>query len=90
MKYHAFGWQNVANDDARMLRPSVRRDVFLYDIVVEPRSLRAGQPADDAGRSFARRPDDSADGAASLIDIGAAGSPAKRRANIKALDISAS
>jgi hypothetical protein len=33
MKYHAFGWQNLANDDARMLRPPVRRDVLLDDIV---------------------------------------------------------
>ena len=70
MKNHAFGWQNVANYDARMLRPSVRRDVFLDDIVVEPRSLRPGEPADNAGRSFARRPDDGADGATSLIGIG--------------------
>ena len=74
MKYHAFGWQNVANDDARMLRPSVRRDLFLDDIVVEPRSLRAGQAADDTGRSFARGPDNGADGAA-LIGIGSRWQP---------------
>jgi hypothetical protein len=90
MKYHAFGWQNVANDDPRMLRPSVRRDVFLDDIVVEPRSLRAGQPADDAGRSFARRPDDGADGATSLIGIGRRRQPREKKGDIKALDISAS
>ena len=63
MKDYALGWQNVANDDARMLRPPVRWDVFLDDIVMEPRSLRAGQAAHDAGRSFTRRPYNSADGA---------------------------
>jgi hypothetical protein len=69
VKYHAIGWQNVANDDARMLRPSVRRDILLDDVMVEPRSLRAGQAADDASRSLTRRAYDGADRAASLIGV---------------------
>jgi len=79
MKYHAFVRQNVANDDARVLRPSVRRDVLLDDIVVEPRSLRAGQPADDASRSLAWRPDDGADGAAPLIGVGRRRQPREKK-----------
>jgi hypothetical protein len=41
---HPLLWENVANDDLRMVGPGVRRDVLLDDVVMEPRrSRRSGR-----------------------------------------------
>jgi hypothetical protein len=57
---NAFSRQYIANDDVRMVRPSIRRNILLDDIVMKPRTLRAGQAANDAGRRIKGRPDNRA------------------------------